>query len=242
MMAKTPTAVSRREALGVLGATAAALSAGCGGSPTGPTTSTSSATTGTTTPPAGSSTCAITPTETLGPFSNITVPTRSDVREDRTGIPLTLVITVVNVTAVCAPLSNVTVEIWQCDALGNYSEYSQPGFDGRSQTFLRGLQTTDLTGKVTFTTIYPGWYAGRATHVHVDLHINGNPVKTTQIAFPEEINAVVYATSVYAAHGQNPTRNASDTVFSDGVSSELATVTGSPSAGYTATFRVGIAL
>lgn len=232
--------VSRREALGVLGATAAAISAACGSnSPTSPTTSTSTANSGT---PPGSPACVSTPTETLGPFPNLAVPVRSDVREDRTGLPLTLTITVVNVNAICAPLINATVEIWQCDAQGNYSEYSQPGFDGRTRTFLRGLQTTDLTGKVTFTTIYPGWYAGRATHIHVDVHINGNPVKTSQIAFPEDVNSAVYATGVYAAHGQNPTKNANDMVFSDGVSSELATVSGNTSAGYTATFTVGVSI
>jgi protocatechuate 3,4-dioxygenase beta subunit len=97
------------------------------------------------------------------------------------------------------------VEIWHCDAQGNYSEYSQPGFDGRARTFLRGLQVTNADGKVTFTTIYPGWYAGRATHIHIDVDFNSNPTKTTQMAFPEEVNSAVYATGIYAARGQNPT-------------------------------------
>jgi protocatechuate 3,4-dioxygenase beta subunit len=227
--------VSRREAIGVLGATAAAISAGCGGdTPTGPTTTVSTVT--------SSTSCVVTPTETLGPFPNITVPVRSDVREDRLGIPLTLTITVVNVNAGCAPIVSVAVEIWHCDAAGDYSEYSQPGFDARTRTFLRGLQTTDPTGKVTFTTIYPGWYAGRATHIHVDLHLNANPVKTSQIAFPEAVNSAVYATGVYAARGQNPTKNSSDSVFSDGFAAELAEVSGNTSSGYSATFTIGLSI
>jgi protocatechuate 3,4-dioxygenase beta subunit len=73
----------------------------------------------------------------------------------------------------CAPVANANVEVWQCDASGNYSEYSQPGFNGTGQTFLRGVQTTDANGQATFTTIYPGWYAGRATHMHVEIFVNG---------------------------------------------------------------------
>jgi protocatechuate 3,4-dioxygenase beta subunit len=76
----------------------------------------------------------------------------------------------------------------------------------------------DDNGQVTFTTIYPGWYAGRATHIHVDVFINGAIVKTTQIAFPESTTASVHATGVYAAKGRNSTTNASDNVFSDGTS------------------------
>lgn len=109
------------------------------------------------------------------------------------------------------------------------------------QTFLRGVQTTDANGQVTFTTIYPGWYAGRATHIHVDVYRSGAIVKSTQIAFPETVSSAVYASGVYAAHGQNnQTTNANDNVFSDGVTNELATVSGSVSAGYTAMLNVGI--
>src|SRR6266852_7312953 len=73
----------------------------------------------------------------------------------------------------CSPVTNASVEVWQCDATGNYSEYSQPGYDGTGQTFLRGVQTTDSQGKVTFRTIYPGWYMGRATHIHLEVFVNG---------------------------------------------------------------------
>jgi protocatechuate 3,4-dioxygenase beta subunit len=117
-----------------------------------------------------------------------------------------------------------------------------PGFDGTGKTFLRGIQTTDANGQVTFTTIYPGWYAGRATHIHVDVFRSGSLVKTTQIAFPEAIASAVYATGVYASKGQNSTTNASDNVFSDGTQNELATLTGDATSGYTATLTIGIAI
>jgi protocatechuate 3,4-dioxygenase beta subunit len=167
---------------------------------------------------------------------------RRDVTEGKPGLPLTLVLTVVNANSGCNAVANANVEIWHCDAAGNYSEYSQPGFDGTGQTFLRGVQTTDSSGQVTFTTIYPGWYAGRATHIHVDVFVNRALVKTTQVAFPESTTAAVYSTGVYASKGQNPTSTASDNVFSDGTQSEMATLTGNTSSGYTASLTIGIAV
>lgn len=126
--------------------------------------------------------------------------------------------------------------------IGKLLRYAQPGYDGTGQTFLRGLQTTDASGKVTFQTVYPGWYAGRTTHIHVEVFVNGASVKTTQVAFPEDITAQVYASGVYAAKGQNPTRNTSDNVFSDGTSTEMATLSGSVASGYSATLTIGIAV
>ena len=175
--------VSRREALGVIGAAGAAMVACNSSTPTSPTT--------------------VTPSETAGPFPSITLPVRSDVREDRTGLPLNLAITVVNASANCVPVTNAS-------------------------------------GVARFTTIYPGWYAGRATHIHIEVFVNNRSVKTSQIAFPEEINSAVYATGVYASKGQNPTKNDRDGIFSDGFTSELATLTGNTSSGYNATFQVGI--
>src|SRR5262249_18756436 len=151
---------------------------------------------------------------------------------------LTLTIKVVNVNAGCAAVSGANVEIWQCDAAGNYSEYGSQA----SQTYLRGIQTTNANGDVTFTTIYPGWYQGRATHIHVEVKTNGVSRKVTQIAFPESVNNTVYATGVYAARGANPMSNLSDGIFADSLPSELITPVGSPSSGYTASCQVGLAL
>jgi len=154
---------------------------------------------------------------------------------------VTLTISVVNTNSGCSPVTGANVEIWQCDAEGHYSQYSQPGYNGQSETFLRGIQTTDNNGRVTFTTIYPGWYMGRATHIHAEVTVNGRSVKVTQIAFPESITATVYTTGVYAPKGQNPTSNSSDNIFADSLASELATVSGDATNGYTATFTIGIA-
>jgi protocatechuate 3,4-dioxygenase beta subunit len=227
--------LSRREALEAFGATAGlAFAAACAGSTPAAATETS---------PTGS--CAVAAEETAGPYPDrlgmLGNPAffRRDIREGRPGTPLDLTLTIVNARNGCSAVANANVEIWQCDASGNYSEYSQPGYNGTGQTFLRGLQTTDANGRVTFTTVYPGWYAGRATHIHVKVYVNGSVVKTTQVAFPESTTAEVYASGVYASKGQSPTKNASDNVFADGTQTEMASVTGSPVSGYEATLTVG---
>jgi protocatechuate 3,4-dioxygenase beta subunit len=232
---------NRREALGLLGAASAALAAACGSSPTSPTSTTSSSSTGGTTT---SSSCAVSPEETAGPYPDRTGMIsnsafyRQDITEGKSGLPLTLALTVVNVRNNCAPVANASVEVWQCDATGNYSEYG----NSVGQTFLRGLQTTDSNGTVAFRTIYPGWYQGRATHIHLEVFINGATVKTTQIAFPESVSSAVYRTAVYAAHGLNATTNSGDMVFADGTDHEMATLSGDTTSGYTATLTVGISV
>lgn len=230
--------LNRREALALLSAAGAAMAACSNGTPTSPSATASTTTTTTTPTTTAATACAVTPSETAGPFPSIALPVRSDVREDRPGLRLNLAVTVVNAGANCAPVTNASVEIWHCDAAGNYSEYGALS----SATWLRGIQPVDAAGVARFTTIYPGWYAGRATHIHLEVFVDNRSVKTTQLAFPEDINNAVHATGVYAAKGQNPTRNASDNIFSDSLASELATLTGDPSAGYDATFQVGITL
>lgn len=238
---------SRREVLEVLGAAGLALAAGCtSASPASPTDTSASG--GTTTPVGGAASCSVTPEETAGPYADrvgmINNPAffRQDITEGRSGLPVTLALTVVSISGGCNPVPNAQIEIWQCDAEGRYSEYSQPGYNGTGQTFLRGLQTTDGEGKATFRTIYPGWYAGRATHIHVEVFVGGRTVKTTQIAFPESASRAVYGTGVYAAHGQNPTTNARDNVFSDGSDAELATLAGDATSGYTASLTIGVSV
>ncbi|HMF98654.1 MAG TPA: hypothetical protein VKE96_30345 [Vicinamibacterales bacterium] len=225
--------IGRREALSLIGAAGAAAAFGCSNSVTSPSSSTT-----TTDPTSTNTACAVTPSETAGPFPSVTSLFRSDIREDRQGVPLTLTIKVVNSSASCAPVANANVEVWHSDVAGNYSEYSSEV----SRTYLRGVQTTDGNGRVVFTTIYPGWYQGRATHIHVEVKTNGVSRKVTQMAFPETVNNTVYASGVYASRGSNPTSNASDMIFSDSLSSELVTPTGSPVSGYAVTFQVGIAL
>jgi protocatechuate 3,4-dioxygenase beta subunit len=232
--------LDRRRALGILGG-AAALCAGCGGSssPTGA----SAVSTPSPSPSSGAvnaAGCAVTAEETAGPYpdqlgmSNNQAFYRRDITEGRAGTPLALALTIVNARNNCNALANANVEVWQCAAAGNYSEYAQPGYNGTGQTFLRGLQTSDASGRVTFNTIYPGWYMGRATHIHVQVFVGGALVKTTQVAFPEDVSHEVYAQGAYAPKGQNTTSNASDNVFSDGTGTEMVTIAGSPAAGYMA--------
>lgn len=222
--------ISRREAITLLGVAGAAMAVGCGNSPTSPSAPATTTTTGGSTAAA----CAATPSETVGPFPSLTDLVRSDIREGKPGATLSLTITVVD--AACAPVSNATVDIWQCDAAGNYSEYGSE----RSQTYLRGIQTTNAEGQVTFMTVYPGWYQGRATHIHVEVLRNGSSAKVTQIAFPESVNAAVYGTGAYASRGANPTSNTRDGIFADSLDAELATISGDPAGGYRATFRIAI--
>lgn len=236
-MTTTDHKLGRREALAMLSsAGAAALAIGCSDSPTSPSDTAAT----TTTTPATSGACAVMPTETAGPYPSLTDLFRSDVREDRSGTVMTLTLKVVNVSAACAPVANANVEIWHCDAVGNYSQYgSQTG-----QTYLRGIQTTNANGEVTFTTIYPGWYQGRATHIHLEVMVNGRSVKVSQIAFPESINNVVHAQGAYSVNGRgsNPTSNAADGIFADSLAAELITPTGSVATGYVAAAQVGIAV
>jgi protocatechuate 3,4-dioxygenase beta subunit len=243
MIVRSPKRLSRREALEFLTVAGAALTAACGGeTPTSPSATTATTTTTTTTTgtggtnPAGTASCAVSPTETVGPYPSLGDYFRRNITDGKPGLPLALTITVVNAGASCAPVSNANVEIWQCDHSGIYSEYG----DGRGQTFLRGIQVTDAQGQVTFETVYPGWYQGRATHIHVEVTMNGRSVKVTQIAFPEDITSAVYETGVYASKGQNTTTNARDGIFADGVSQQLVTLSGNTSSGFVGTFTVGV--
>lgn len=230
--------MGRREAIGALGAAGAALVAyGCGGgeSPTGASSGTSSGTSGGTVA-STNGTCAVTPTETVGPYPSLTDMFRMDIREGKQGAVLTLTVKVVNAQSACAPVAGANVEIWHVDAAGDYSQYGTQ----RAATFLRGIQTTNANGEVVFTTIYPGWYQGRATHIHLEVSLNGQSRKVTQIAFPESVNDTVHRSGVYASRGTNPIANGSDGIFADSLASEIVTPTGSVSGGYAATFQVGI--
>jgi protocatechuate 3,4-dioxygenase beta subunit len=137
-------------------------------------------------------------------------------------------LTVRNVNNSCAVISNARVDVWHCDKDGYYSGYTNSGYLGTqnnsSAVFCRGLQYSDDNGLVKFGTIYPGWYTGRVTHIHVQVYV-GNVLKlTSQIAFPEDINTAVYKTALYSVHGQNSTKNTSDSIIKDSLTNELAAV------------------
>jgi protocatechuate 3,4-dioxygenase beta subunit len=212
-----------------MGAAGAAMALGCGGSPASP-----SSTSGGSTP--SNAACAVTPSETVGPYPSLTDLFRGDIREGKSGTVLTLTIRVVDVSAACAAVPGANVEVWHVDAAGQYSQYGSQA----ERTFLRGIQTTNSTGEVTFTTIYPGWYQGRATHIHVEVTVGGVSKKVTQIAFPESVNDAVHKSGVYASRGTNPIANLADGIFADSLASEIVTPVGDAPGGYAATFQVAI--
>lgn len=212
----------------------------------GASTTAGVATTATTFGGAGS--CVLIPEETEGPYpldlSGSEEFFRSDIAEGHAGVPLTLTLSLVDVDSGCAPIAGARVDIWHCDADGIYSGYSQPRSDTTGETFCRGIQTTDNSGQVTFQTIYPGWYQGRITHIHFQVFLDSGLAATSQIAFPEEITAAVYAVEPYAAKGPNTsvTSFAQDNVFSDGTQYQIASVTGGADARYIATLLVGVSV
>ncbi|WP_241775201.1 intradiol ring-cleavage dioxygenase [Chryseobacterium sp. ERMR1:04] len=189
----------------------------------------------------GSSTgCSVTNSETEGPFPTKTPSSlvQSNIISDRTGVPFTIAITIQNVNASCANLQGALVDIWHCDKDGNYSEYGGTGMQPTNYTsvhFLRGRQTTDTNGKVNFTSIFPGWYNGRATHIHVHVYNTaGQSLLVTQIAFPEGSDSAVVLVGASAGYkGMNGyTYNSNDNVFSDGTSNEMSSISGSVSGGF----------
>jgi protocatechuate 3,4-dioxygenase beta subunit len=208
-------------------------------------------TTGTTTS-TGSGSCTTTASETAGPFPTITPSSlvRSDIRLDRTGLAFTIKITIKNTNNSCTALSGAIVDIWHCDKDGLYSEYGGTSMQTTNYTavhFLRGRQTTDANGLVTFTSIFPGWYQSRATHIHVHIYNSaGTSLLVTQIAFPEGSNSAVVAVNASTANGYTKgmtgyTYNASDNVFSDDTTgAEIATVSGSVAAGFVLTHTINV--
>lgn len=237
-----------------LGSLAIPILSACGGDDDSSTDSSTTDTTEATDTgsSSGSSTCSVTPSETAGPFPTKSPSSlvKSDITSDRTGVPLTINITIQNKNANCAALAGALVDIWHCDKDGYYSEYGGTGMQSADFTavhFLRGRQTTNANGLVSFTSIFPGWYSGRATHIHVHIYNSaGTSLLVTQIAFPEGSGSAVVLVNASSANGYTKgmngyTYNANDNVFSDGFTSELATVTGSVATGFALTHKINVA-
>jgi len=177
---------------------------------------------------------------------------RSDIRSSfaglsgtAAGVLLNIELTIVS-AASCSPLAGYAVYLWHCDRAGNYSLYSS---GVTNQNYLRGVQAAGADGKVKFTSTYPGCYSGRWPHIHFELYQSlsaatavRNKIATSQIALPKTASDLVYATSGYSASVANLSRIslASDMVFSDGASLELATAAGDVSNGMTAALTVAV--
>ncbi|MEH6408292.1 MAG: intradiol ring-cleavage dioxygenase [Leeuwenhoekiella sp.] len=188
--------------------------------------------------------CSVTNSETAGPFPTHTPSSyeRVDITGDRTGVDLAINLIIQDVNNACAVLENAIVDIWHCDNGGNYSEYGGSGMQSTDYTsyhFLRGRQVSGADGVVKFQSIFPGWYNGRATHIHVHIYNKtGSSLLVTQIAFPEGSDSAVVTVNASAENGYTKgmsgyTYNASDNVFGDGVANELSTISGDVASGYT---------
>lgn len=247
--------LSRREVLALLGGSGAALLAAC--APSAPASSTPTAaqqtSTAATSPAASAAattlpSCIVRPALTEGPYFVDEKLNRSDIRTDpatgnaRPGTPLTLTFLVSRVSgSSCAALSGAIVDVWHCDALGVYSDVSDPSFNTKGQKFLRGYQTTDASGRAQFTTIYPGWYQGRAVHIHFKIRPTTASEFTSQVFFDDALNTEVYAQAPYSQKGtQGILRNAGDGIYQQSGGKLLLSVTKSGS-GYAATFEIGLA-
>ena len=210
----------------------------------------------------GNGSCSRIPSETAGPYPgdssngpnvlNQTGVVRSDIRSSfaglsgtADGISLTVLLNLVSAST-CAALAARAVYLWHCDRLGRYSLYSS---GATNQTYLRGVQETDANGRVSFSTIFPACYPGRWPHIHFEVYPSlaaatnvANKIATSQIALPKSACDLVYATVGYEASVTtlSQTSLATDNVFSDGSALELATVSGSVAAGFTATLTVAV--
>ncbi|MEA2766372.1 MAG: hypothetical protein QOK07_2776 [Gemmatimonadaceae bacterium] len=214
--------LSRRDLLGLAAKGAASVVVSqsvllaCSAGAAGATDTSTAATTGATTTGAS---CVLTAALTEGPFFVDEKLNRSDIRTDpgtaavAAGIPLSLSFNVSRVANnACTPLTSAYLDVWHCDSTGTYSDVS-----GSSRKFLRGYQVTDVNGVAAFTTIYPGWYGGRAVHIHFKLRLYAGSSKTyeftSQFFFDDTMTDSVYTQSPYSSRGSRDTRNASDGIY-----------------------------
>ena len=233
--------LSRREALAALGASGLAILAGD-----------SRAAYARTSPRPRMPACVARPAQTEGPYFVDRMLQRSDIRSDpsggavKEGTPLALTFAVSAVRAgSCAPLAGAHVDLWHCDAMGVYSGVEDPGFNTMGQSFLRGYQITDAAGEARFQTIYPGWYTGRAVHIHFKIRTDPEAERghdfTSQVYFDDDLTAEILSRKPYAAKTGRHDRNADDGIFARG-GDQLVLATRPSGDGYAARFEVGLQL
>jgi protocatechuate 3,4-dioxygenase beta subunit len=261
-----PRLLSRRRALAMLGGAGLFAVAGCAddepvaGTAASPSASASS---GAATATSSASSGEEIPEETGGPFpadgsNGVNVLTesgivRSDITKSfgsgsgvATGVPLTVRLTVLDVSSGAGPLAGAAIYLWHCDSAGNYSLYSQGVED---ENYLRGVQETAADGSVTFTSIFPAAYSGRWPHIHFEVYPSlaaatsaSDRMRTSQLALPEAESKLVYATAGYEQSVPNLAETSLDTdmVFSDGYSLQLARMSGNVTDGLVATLNVPV--
>lgn len=174
----------------------------------------------------GAEVCALTPEVTEGPYYVDPGLVRSDITEGRAGVPTILRIQVID--AACAPVEGARVDVWHCDAQGVYSGFGggETGQESaEDETFLRGTLFADPAGVVEFTTIYPGWYRGRTTHIHFKVFLDERTVLTGQIFFPDALSEWLYENAPdYLRDGTRDTLNADDGIAAQATRASFATV------------------
>jgi protocatechuate 3,4-dioxygenase beta subunit len=194
--------------------------------------------------------CVVRPEQTEGPYFVDEMLNRSDIRSDpsdgsmKEGIPLRLVFTVSQIDgSSCTPLAGAFVDVWQCDALGVYSDVQDPGFDTTGKKFLRGYQVTDIIGRAEFITIYPGWYQGRTVHIHFKVRTPSASQQgyefTSQLYFDDSVTDQVHVREPYTAKGQRTLKNDGDSIFQNG-GSQLILQLAEEGEGYVTTFNIGL--
>jgi len=251
MQTTGPKGMDRRSALRLLGAAAAAgFTSSCSGSKSASSTTTTTTTTG----DSSGGSCSVVLEGEEGPYfvdDSASGFDRSDIRSNldgssaQTGVPLTLSIYVYDTENNCAAMKGVQIDIWHCNALGVYSAEDVESTVG--ETWLRGYQLTDANGMVTFTTIVPGWYQGRTTHIHLRVrssydNSSTGETNTTQLFFPQAtIDTINTGVAPYSSHGANSTTNASDRVYTGQTEGENElTLSGDTTNGFTSTFKIGL--
>lgn len=195
--------------------------------------------------------CVVQPEQTEGPYFVDKMLNRSDIRIDSTskaakaGVPLRIafVVSQVGADGSCAPVRGAQVDLWQCDAAGVYSGAQDRTFNTVGQTFLRGYQTTDARGTARFVTIYPGWYPGRAVHVHFKVRTTPAAERgyefTSQLYFDEALTDRVFARAPYSERTGQRQRNEADRIFQDG-GKQLLLPVAETSDGYEGTFNLAL--
>jgi protocatechuate 3,4-dioxygenase beta subunit len=236
----TPAAPAATPALNVEAATAIAME----GNPTAAATAVAAGATAAAANVATVPACVVRPEVTEGPYYVDEDLVRSDIRSDpstgsvREGAPLVLTFNVAKVSnGSCTAFEGATVDIWHCDAAGQYSDVSDRSFNTQGQKWLRGTQVTDASGKATFTTIYPGWYPGRAVHIHYKVYPDTSKVFTSQLFFDDALSQQVFTQAPYASKGSTPdTLNSTDNIYQD----LMLLTTTKTDQGYAATFDIGV--
>jgi protocatechuate 3,4-dioxygenase beta subunit len=252
--------LTRREVLVLFGATgAAAFVAACAPTGSGATTpagtAAGSATPGASAPAsgvAGVPSCIVRPALTEGPYFVDEKLQRADIRSDpasgtvKEGLPLALTFAVSKIAGgSCTVFQGALVDVWHCDALGVYSDVQDPGFNTAGQKWLRGNLVTDANGAAAFTTIYPGWYQGRAVHIHFKIRTDAAASSglefTSQLFFDDAVSDQVYTRTPYSQKGgQRSVRNENDGIFGQSGGNLTLQLTGDAQSGYAATFPIGV--